>query len=449
MLVSRTEFERFTENAILKSIAEDKYLEDEENPNFVWMKERFFDKSVSKTHLLTVSSWLWKSISDTVAYYVGEPSIEYDMDWNNITIDYEALAYFVIWLTRKDWKLWIKYIQAENFTEEGGEFRSYEFYEIPSSEGLTSSEYYVLEQKYLDWKNENKLFKVNQFSDITTKSSYTEVNLDSITQTEELEDVEITSVAWVSVVVTREDETKELKDLVSTIKSTKNNIYAVDRKLTMVDTQLLQNVESFIIMKEIKAWRKNTELYNDWHKLNFSNFWKVIFANEQGDIKFVNNENALIKDAIEYEDNDIKRISSVSKVPLDFLWISTKEGNIWMWSRSLIHWVFIKKIKSIRSKIEEALQELEDKWLKIDLYDWEDVFAKSDNELVEELKIARESKIISRETAIKKYLHLEDDEVTKEIELLNLESNLWQNESETKDKGFEWENNKKDSEDNE
>jgi hypothetical protein len=49
--------------------------------------------------------------------------------------------------------------------------------------------------------------------------------------------------------VIKEDELKEFKDLVSTIKTIKNNIYSVDRKLTMVDTQFLQNVESFILMK--------------------------------------------------------------------------------------------------------------------------------------------------------------------------------------------------------
>jgi hypothetical protein len=195
----------------------------------------------------------------------------------------------------------------------------------------------------------------------------------------------------------------------------------------MVDTQFLQNVESFILMKWINVWIERLRRYNEGQKLDYKDMWKVIFAEPGSDIDFIWNDNQLLKEAVEYEERDIRRISSISKVPLDFLWISTKEGAIWVWSRSLIHWVFIKKIRHIRKKIEEALNKLVEKWLKLNNYEWEDVFAKSDNELIEELKIAREIKIISRERAISKYLKLDEKWVSEEIERLNLESNLSEN----------------------
>ena len=54
---------------------------------------------------------------------------------------------------------------------------------------------------------------------------------------------------------------------------------------------------------------------------------------------------------------------------------------------------------------------------------WSDVFAKSDNELVEELKIARESGLISQERAVGLYLGIDSDEAKQEVLLINSSTN--------------------------
>jgi hypothetical protein len=178
---------------VLKSIIEDSYLNDPNNENFIWIRDRYFDWDNNKTKLLTVSSGLGKSIGDTIAYYTWCPSIEYDIDWNNIVLDYEALGYFIIWLFRENSKLGIKYISSDCFTEEWGEYRTYTFYTVPSTNALSKTEYYVLENKYLDWYNENNLYKVSSFKDITsTITPNKKVPLDTITQTQYLQDIENT-----------------------------------------------------------------------------------------------------------------------------------------------------------------------------------------------------------------------------------------------------------------
>jgi hypothetical protein len=43
MLISTTEFKRISENMVLKSIIEDSYLNDPNNENFIWIRDRYFD----------------------------------------------------------------------------------------------------------------------------------------------------------------------------------------------------------------------------------------------------------------------------------------------------------------------------------------------------------------------------------------------------------------------
>jgi hypothetical protein len=188
----------------------------------------------------------------------------------------------------------------------------------------------------------------------------------------------------------------------------------------------LQNVESFILMKGIKLPQKTITDYNNWIKLNFNSIWRVLQSDEWWSIEFVNNVNGLLQDAILYEENDLKMISSITKVPVDFLGWTTKEWNIWVWSRSLLHGAFIKLIENIRDKFDIVLWEiLELIWKEDDTYTWNDIFAKSDTELVEELKIARESLIISQETAVRKYLWMDKEKTVVELEKINwiLETN--------------------------
>jgi hypothetical protein len=57
-----------------------------------------------------------------------------------------------------------------------------------------------------------------------------------------------------------------------------------------------------------------------------------------------------------------------------------------------------------------------------DMYSWDDVFSKNTKQLAEELKIAREAGLISKRTALKRYLSLDDTEVDVEFALLEEET---------------------------
>jgi hypothetical protein len=168
--------------------------------------------------------------------------------------------------------------------------------------------------------------------------------------------------------------------------------------------------------------------YNEGKRVNFSQIWRIINGNEDSSIEFVNNINSLIDKAIIDEENNIRRISSISCVPIEFLWLENNEGAIWMGSRSLRHGAFIKKIEYYRWLFDEAISLFLELKKQDEPYTRPDVFAKSDTELVNELSTARTAWIISKYNAIKKYNDYTDEETLNELELINNEQALQSNE---------------------
>jgi len=74
-----------------------------------------------------------------------------------------------------------------------------------------------------------------------------------------------------------------------------------------------------------------------------------------------------------------------------------------MGSRTLRHGSFIKKIQYIRDLFDEAINVFVELTGEEMTYNRPDIFAKGDKELIEELKTAREIKVISLVKAIQKY----------------------------------------------
>gem|GEM_PF-4551561 len=87
----------------------------------------------------------------------------------------------------------------------------------------------------------------------------------------------------------------------------------------MNHTQYLQNVESFVIFKGIKRPQKLLEDYNKGKRIDFSQIGRIINGDENSTVEFVNNINSLIETSLKDMDNNIRRIASMSSVPIEFL----------------------------------------------------------------------------------------------------------------------------------
>lgn len=418
MVLNNDIIDLLAEQSSKKKLITGQYLTDPNNDNFQYIKRKFFPlEPVNKVTTLVSGSGLFESVSNTIAFYVGNPTTQFNFPTQQLVKDFLVLGFATFWLERVDWQLQVVYMPAENYIKLNGIdhiIRSYE-YEL---KGNTT--YYYLVTSYDGGIIENKLYE----TDTLDLSDSREVPLDTLDETSNLlerVDTGLEQAFW----KIQEDELDQSP--VSLIDQIKQVVYSIDRNIVMFDTQFLQNVESFVLMKGINLPTKLISKYNEHWKIDFSDLGRYITTDEDGKIEFVNNENQQLQQAINYEDKRIQRVSSITNVPMDFLWGTGTAGAIGQGSRELLHGSFIKRILSIREMFDEYIKEVldifvrEDSSMK-DSYSWDDVFSKNTRELIEELEKALNIGLISKRTALKRYLSLDDSEIDIEFALMDNEA---------------------------
>lgn len=389
------------------------YLQDVNNQNFQYIKWKFFNwESDDKVKLLNVWSWLFTAISQTLAYYVWNPTMNKFFPTKKLVEDYVSLWFACFWLERKNWTLEYTYLPADSYYKEN--WIDYIIRAFTYQKSLLSKKFYYLITSYEWWIIKNELFESYSW---TMTTDLKQVPLDTIEDTKNLQEIIDTGLEKCFFLI-KEDLLEE--NTTSEIDKVKSIVYSIDRKIVMFDTQFLQNMESFVLLKWINLPTALINLYNENKKLSFSDLWRYITTEQDWSIEFINNQNNLLDTAIEYEKRQTEKISSLTSIPLDFLWWTGTAGAIWEGSRQLLHWAFIKKIKSIRDLFDITITE--SLWViskeensDVLMYSWSDVFSKSSTDLIDELSVALENWLISKKTALQKYLDYSDEEVDNEF----------------------------------
>lgn len=404
--ISKQTQEQLFAQSQLKKLETWEYLIDESNENFKYIKNKFFlYENVDKAKLLNIGSWLFTTVPDVFAFYIGNPDYDFWVFMDDFARDLISLWFCTIGMERIDWKLKLVYQPAKNYRQEDWVDKIGRLY-IDDEDNL-----YMLIQTYLVWKIENNLYLLQNGS----LNQWKEVPLDSIPQTAGLEEIQETGLSTPALIVVNDSS-------ISIVEKIKPIVYAIDRQVIMNHTQYLQNVESFVIFKGIKRPEKLLQDYHKWKRIDFSQIGRIINGDENSSVEFVNNTNSLIKTSIEDMDNQVRRVSSVSTIPIEFLGLDSNEWAVGQGSRTLRHGAFMKKVSYYRDLLDDALEIFVELSKDEVSYVWPDVFAKTDNELVEELSTAREAQIISQYNAIKQYNNYTDEETIQEIELINWET---------------------------
>lgn len=387
----------------LKKLETNQYLVDVDNENYKYIKSKFFQYELDeKCKLLNIGSWLFSTISDVFAFYTGNPSYDFGVQMVDFVRDMVSLWFCTIWLERVDGKLNMIYQPAKNYWYENGIHKISRLY-IDDKNNI-----YVLIQEYPVGQIINKLYLTSNGS----LSSWTEVWLDTIPQTAGLLPVMETGLSVPALLVVEDSA-------ISLVEKIKPLVYAVDRQVVMNHTQYLQNLESFILFKNIKRPQKLLDEYEKGKRIDFSAVGRILNWWDDSSIEFINNVNSLISESMKDSDNNIRRISSTTTLPIEFLWLDSNEWAVGEGSRTLRHWAFMKRVEYIRDQLDEALMLfLELSWEKEANYTRPDVFAKSDKDLVDEIAIARENKLISLVNAIKKYNNYTDEEAQNEYDTI-------------------------------
>lgn len=144
------------------------------------------------------------------------------------------------------------------------------------------------------------------------------MSLDTIPQTRGMQEIIDTGLDVPALLIVQDDDLSLLEQI-------KSIVYGIDRQIVMSHTQYLQNVESFILFKNIKRPQKLLEDYNRGKRIDFSQIGRIINADDTGAVEFVNNVNSLIETSMKDMDNHIRRISSITTVPIEFLGLDSNE----------------------------------------------------------------------------------------------------------------------------
>jgi len=415
MILSTTNEKLLIANQVQKRLITNEYIRDPNNPNFKYIKEKFFyNEPNDKVALLNTGSCLFQSVVDTYSFYVGTKNDK--INYRRFIEDFSVFWYFTYSLEREEnWEYTIVYQPAENYILNNGIDTVYRRYQ--DSNGTTLKEY-ILETTFVGGVVENKLRDVTYWKSASMWVNGVQVPLDTIRETKELQEYVNT---WLENVfrVCKEDAREQFP--MSPIKKIENIVYSIDRKIVMMDTQFLQHGEVFRIFKGIQVPTKLLDAYTEWKAIDFSVLGHNIIWNENSSIEYVQNKNELIDKIMIQNENQIRNISAITSVPVDFLWLESKEWNVGQGSRTLLQWSFLKKIEWFRSFLDKSFEEVND-IVGEDDRTWSDIFVKNDNELINELKVARETKLISQLRAIQEYLWVDKDEAQKEIELINGEA---------------------------
>jgi hypothetical protein len=92
MKITNDNLQRLKRNANLAKLYSNVYLRDTENENFRYVKDKFFKhESPDKSALINTGTWLFTTIPEIYANYVGNPYRDYKLDITRATIDYAVL----------------------------------------------------------------------------------------------------------------------------------------------------------------------------------------------------------------------------------------------------------------------------------------------------------------------------------------------------------------------
>ena len=435
-ILSSTEQQSLIKNWNLMDLVSNDYLSDKKNENLILIANLFFNDDIDRAKSFNIWSNLFQTITDSFRYFIWSPKTDIDLNLQKYVQDYITVWKAVFWIWVKDWEFIVEHIPAKWYIYSNWEHKVFKYYQwIVEDETV----YFLLKQTYTSWSITNELFQLDSLESL----EWDKVAIDTIPQTAKLEENIPTWLEDSSIYVVEDSNILDWKNQ-SIIDKIKNTVYSIDRKQVMFETQFLQEVDQYKIFENIAI--PDYAYNSDW-SIDLKSMGKVLATDStlwaSWDIKFISNANWLIKDAMAYEETQLKKISSALFIPLDFLWLNTSWTTSWS-SRTIMISSFIKSVESKRKDIEKQallpiLKLLKEKGAKNENWDkittniyWDDVLPTSWSDLANEYKTAIEAWLISQYSAIKLYNKLNTEEEVN-IELENFNTQIWNTETEQTD----------------
>lgn len=415
---NRIRLEHYSE---LKGLADNSYLRNPANENFQYIAGRFFNDDYDLAQTLNVGSWIFLSIVQTISYFFDQPRTK-DVDILDIQEaieDYVTLGFAALVIERH--RDWYKIVSADSewFIVENWVPKIYKQYSKYTDEYW--KERFLYEKEYYAGRIERKLYKLRWKDDFI--GEYDVVDLDTIEETRGLEEVSTTGLDRPSIYIVGNPDDPSLLDKV------KPQVYSLDRKIVMFDNEFLKNVENIMLMKGINLDQAtknsdNSVFSAERQEIDFTERRIISSDLPDASIEFVSNQNDLISKAMEYEKRQINTISSMTNIPLRFLGVDEQDGSSGRNARMLTQSQFIKMLDWYKQKFKKVFQEMLNDMNQDDEISFKDTVLRDDYDLVQEIKQAREARVMSQLKAIKKYQNITMEEAQNELDAIEQEDEM-------------------------
>lgn len=327
------------------------YLNKTYNENFREIVEHLYPGKQERAMLLNPGSYIWNIVWDKIKNFVWSPiidpslNINFDIVVESILTRWEILLKYVNdWA----WEWTLQPVRAETYWEDWGKekiARIYQVYNETLIKWIAPTNYLYV-QTYDGRVLTNELFKLGATDFL---SQWDPVPLDTVYELSKLPKVQIIEN------MPRLVEVLDVSDipLMRTIKSI---MYSIDRKLAEAEKHFNDYSEQFKLFQNIEI-PKNAIESVDWGKvINWDKLWKVVRTQDDlwvWDIKIIKNWNELLDKALERVDKQIRQVSAITDIPLEYFGFDTTRDS-WSW-KEVWNANLFKRIQWYRDKIEKTL----------------------------------------------------------------------------------------------
>lgn len=208
-----------------------------------------------------------------------------------------------------------------------------------------TKELYAFTRTFYAGKNECKLYKMKGISLEDAK----EVNLDALPETAKITPVEETGLSVPAFIVNT--DSARIFEKIQTL------VDSVDRKTVEIELEFHKHLDAITIFKNITI--PESAIDKTTGKIIKEKMGKMFMSNdENADVIFRANANPMIDQASTHIDRDIRRVSALSYVPIEYFGLDTNDGAIGSESRAQKNAIYFAKIENMREMISEAFNTL-------------------------------------------------------------------------------------------
>lgn len=351
MKITKEQQTELANRAKIIDLASPEYLRMKTNDNYKFIVKKILGLDVGKTVMtngidmaqLIVESGLYSAISG--AYK--------DSVWNINEIDETEMGKFIDSLIATGIAWW-KVVSNDGKTKELVAVQSSSFFSTAVGNETIYTELkiykndrstYVFTRSFFTGRNELKLYVTNS----TDLSDAKEVPLTTISETTDFEQIEKTGMSTPAFQVTKKSD--------RIFESVKTLVDSIDRRMTEIEIEFHKHLDAKTIYKDINISQDAVDLATG--KILKEKMGNEFFCSSpDASIEYVVNSNPMIDKAMEFIDRDIRRISAISKVPLDYLGVSSADGAIGAESRNAKNAIFFAKVQNIRDAISKVYSDL-------------------------------------------------------------------------------------------